>query len=148
VASASPWPAPCLLPLGRGPRSTLRDEFLAKEFRNRVPLGGYGFFTALPYDTTPDGPVTNSFTVSNGVLTAASYYIADNGTYGFILGYNGYNDLYVDSIGTSDFNSDGFSGATYTLVSPLPEPAAIALFASGLIVLGAVRWRAPVRHAI
>jgi hypothetical protein len=83
----------------------------------------------------------NDFTVSDGQITAAEFYVVntDSGA-GLQLNQGGGQNSLSDSIDADTRNSGGFAGATYTAVEA-PEPTSIALFLSGLFGLRLIRRR-------
>jgi hypothetical protein len=85
--------------------------------------------TPPPFDTI-GGESTNSFTVSGGQITGASYFATDSfTTYAFGLNNGGQNSLYSAEIGLITGNSGGFAGVTYTAV---PEPSTWAMMVIGV----------------
>ena len=106
------------------------------------PTGLTGLPSA-PFDafTVPGtNIVSNSFTVSGGQITAASFdtsFIAFSRVL-LALDYTGVNGLQNSTASAFVINSNGFAGATYTS-APVPEPASIVLLLSGMFGLGAIR---------
>lgn len=92
--------------------------------------------SSLPFgDGTPGSIVlANTFTVTNGLITAATY-LATIGAFAAVeLDYLGVNSL---RSGPSVIENDnGFAGITFTPLTavrpPVPEPGTAGLFATGL----------------
>lgn len=86
----------------------------------------------------------NSFTVADGVVTAADFYIQDGSVVFLLNGYAAESAL-SDASGKNDVvNGRGFPGITFTAASSstnAPEPASIALLLSGLFGLRLIRRR-------
>jgi PEP-CTERM motif len=95
-------------------------------------------------DGTPGSDVfTNMFTVTNGRITAATYF-ATIGTFAAVhLYYFGVNELRQVSFLIE--NDNGFAGISFTPLtpvgSPVPEPGTAGLFATGLLGLWLSRRR-------
>ena len=110
---------------------------------------------ALPFSSTfnitTNANVLNSFTVANDVITSIDFYANDASTFAFVFGSaesEVKNQLVNFLTGDQIYSPAGLSGIKFTLVSPsVPEPAALALFAAGLIGLGLIRWRKPTHAA-
>ncbi len=77
---------------------------------------------------------TNSFTVTNGVVTAVNFAAGNDSTYGLSLGTN--SGVFVNHSTVQVIaNVNSLSGITFT---PVPEPSALALLGTGLFVVGLV----------
>ena len=94
-------------------------------------------------DGTPGSTVlANTFTVTSGRITAATYF-ATIGTFAAVeLNYFGVNLL--RGVGPAVIENDnGFAGITFTPLTParppVPEPGTAGLFATGLIGLWLIR---------
>jgi len=94
------------------------------------------------YNTVQNASLYNSFTVTNGVITAVSFYANNVSTYGLILGTvagEAQNRFVNFSTGQSISNFEGVSGITFTPVAqPVAEPGSLALLGTGLLALGLV----------
>lgn len=105
---------------------------------------GSGPFS-LPFgDGTPGSDVLeNTFTVTNGRITAATYFATIGGFVALQLNNSGINSL---RRGYSIIqNNNGFAGITFTPLIPVhptvPEPGTAGLFATGLLGLWLTRRR-------
>ena len=106
------------------------------------PAGLGGSFdignNAVLWDTV----LANSFTVTNGAITAASFDAFTTGNNDVLCltpssanCATTTNGLTLDNFATTTFNSDGFGGATYSAATPVPfetEPTLGILLAAGL----------------
>jgi hypothetical protein len=98
------------------------------------------------YNTVHDAGSFNSFTVTNGVITAITFYANNASTYALVLGMaeGETKDEFVNfSIATVTENPDGLPGITFTPVAPsaVPEPGSLALFAPALLGIALFRRR-------
>jgi hypothetical protein len=98
------------------------------------------------YNTVQNAGSFNSFTVTNGVITAVTFYADNASTYSLVLGTaeGETKDEFVNlSIARVTENPDGLSGITFTPVAPsaVPEPGALALFAPALLGIALFRRR-------
>jgi hypothetical protein len=98
-----------------------------------------GLSLTTPFDTIGDSAI-NNFTVSNGQITAASYFAVGVGSYTF--GINRINGNFLagpgglSGPGGEVFNGNGFAGVTFTAVPTVPEPATWAMMLLGFAGLG------------
>ena len=97
---------------------------------------GFDVLTVMPFT------MQNSFDMVSGNVVAANLWVEGFGQH-FLLGtaLGNLNDLWLGTSSTHTYNSDGFSGATYTAAS-IPEPVSIVLFGFGLAGLGWIRCKA------
>ena len=102
-----------------------------------------GFPFPLPYDTIQD-VVINSFDVdSAGNISSTSSFNALgllNGGYIFVL-INPSGPIGFLQVGLNPIAGLVAGSVEFSLTSPVPIPAALPLFASGLGVLGLLGWR-------
>lgn len=96
-----------------------------------------GLTLTTPFDTIADSAL-NSFTVSSGHITGATYFAVGVGSY--VLGINHIGGNYLENpSGPEVFNGDGFGGVTFTTV---PEPSTWAMLLLGFAGLGYAGYRA------
>jgi hypothetical protein len=85
--------------------------------------------------TTATGGASNTFTVNSmGDITAANYEVFSSDQ-SFELRLNSgasFNELFNTSTNQDTTNQGGFSGTTYTLVQPTPEPSTVTILGTGL----------------
>jgi hypothetical protein len=111
-------------------------------------LGGISTEGPLPIETIASGwnnPIINSFTVSGGQITAASFFaVSSYGHAALILNFSGENLLTFDKNNTYVKNSGGFAGATYAplVAAPaVPEPASFQIGLASLPIVGLWLWK-------
>jgi hypothetical protein len=76
----------------------------------------------------------NSFTVSNNQITAVDYSASDSSDIIQLnLNVSSHNVLATSTNGLLIGNENGFAGATYSLVQPIPEPSSVTPLATGLL---------------
>jgi hypothetical protein len=88
-----------------------------------------------PPQTIFSNVLDNTFTVNSmGIITAALFEAIDpTATLNLQLNLFGTtNDLFNKLKDAEVSNDDGFSGATYTLVQPTPEPSSVTILGTGL----------------
>ncbi len=104
---------------------------------------------AAPFDIGTHGLTVRAdvFTVSGDAITSADYqaFTPNNANFVLLLNSSGsYNIAAAQSLQYA-YNTNGFSGVTYTLeateTTSTPEPVSVALLVSGLVGLGFVRRR-------
>jgi hypothetical protein len=110
-------------------------------------LGGISTEGPLPIDLNASGWVSifNSFTVSGGQITDASFFaVAADSNAGIFLNVSGDNLVTFDDEVTTVANEGGFAGATYAplVAAPsVPEPASFQVGFASLPILGFWFWK-------
>ena len=76
----------------------------------------------IPFGTVFDIRNRGSFSVNNGQITGANsvYYFGQNYSYNIQFNSGGYNSIGNGINNTSSYNSNGFSGVTYTPATAVP----------------------------
>jgi hypothetical protein len=110
-----------------------------------------GGFSGVPLDViTWNTQFANSFTLVNGVVTAANFWADDTDTgfdrlfINYAVGWPNGNTNYAsvgNGNGTSIWNNNGFRGVTFGDGGSVPEPASWALMIAGFGLTGAALRR-------
>lgn len=112
----------------------------------------FGFFNVGNDATAWETQLVNSFDVSGGLITAATFAAYQNtggaddslrlnytGNYWpTTTGISNQNWLSLDDTIPDVENLNGFAGVTFTPIAAVPLPAALPLFLTGLVVFGFV----------
>jgi len=96
-----------------------------------------------PYDTASWTKIYDSFTVTDGQITAVDFRAATNGAAGLSLDVNGLDNFTVSENIQSVTTFGGFAAITFTpLNAPAsPEPGTFAMAALALPALGSWAWK-------
>lgn len=99
--------------------------------------------TSLPgYANFTDVITVNTFTVSGGNISYASFYGRDFGQTQYLaLNYGYFDALFSGPFAIVDFVGEANSLQFSPTAAPVPEPSTLALFAAGAGVMGAARRR-------